>query len=179
MAVLRIKDNPKNIIGITFKPLVVSSINELKERVGSKFKEPGNLPEGFSFREGQINSNIDDSIRYSILKEAEETRKDVVRVIEPSQEVGAYHIIYKKGNRTIDVSITVNYKWNELSQPDKGQRVTDVGIKNFDAIYTDGNGRSEIKWIDNSNGANILYSIGCPKGDATKEELLQLAASVA
>lgn len=178
LAILRIEGYSKNIISISLKPLLINSINVLKERVGEGFKAPADLPEGYSFSEGQINTGFDDVLRDSMLEEAKSSKKDVVRVIEPSQDVGSYTIIYKNQNKEIDVSLTYNYKWPELSQPDKGQKVSEIDVNSFKAIYTDGNGRTEIKWIDSSNNANIMYSIGCPKGHAAKDELLRIAGSL-
>jgi hypothetical protein len=178
LAVLRTKDNPTNTVSISLKPLIVDSINQLKEKVGDKFKEPIDIPIGYSFSEGQINTSIDDSIWDAMLEAGKSPQKDVVRVIEPSQNIGSYRMIYKNSEKEIDVALTFNWKWAELSQPDEGQKVSTVAINNFDAIYTNGNGRSEIKWIDSFNGANILYSVGCPEGHVTKEALLKVAKSL-
>lgn len=178
LAVLRTKDNPTNTVSISLKPLIVDSINQLKEKIGDKFKAPINIPAGYTFSEGQINTSIDDSIWDAMSEAAKSSQKDVVRVIEPSQDVGTYRIIYKSAEKEIDVSLTFNWKWAELSQPDEGQKVSKVDINNFEAIFTDGNGRAEIKWIDSSKGANVLYSVGCPEGSASKDEMLQVAKSL-
>ncbi len=178
IAILRKKDNPENIISIYYKPLIVASINQLKDKVGDRFKTPSDIPDGYTFSEGQINTSCDNSVREAMLEEAKSSTEDIVRVIEPSQNIGTYQSIYKNGEKIIDVSVTLNWKWAELRQPDEGQKVARIDVNNFEAIFTEGNGRSEIKWIDSFNGANILYSVGCPKGHVTRDTLLQVANSI-
>lgn len=178
LAVLRRKDNPKNIIGITYKPLIVESISQLKDKVGDRFKVPSDIPKGYTFSEGEINTSSADSIRDAMLEEAQNSAEDIIRVCEPSQNIQSYKIIYKNGKRIFEVSVTFGWKWAELSQPDEGQKVSRVNVNNFEAIFTNGNGRSEIKWIDSFNGANILYSIGGPEGHVSKDTLLQVANSL-
>lgn len=179
LALLKTKDNSNNRISITLKPLTIDSIEKLRNSVGSNFKQPSNIPSGYTFSEGEVNTNTNDFISDSMIAEAKTTQKEyIVRVIEPSQEIGSYRIIYRNQDKLFDVSLTFNWKGSELSQPDQGQEVSKVDINGFEAIYTNGNGRSEIKWIDSSNGANILYSAGCPSQDLTKDELLQVAKSI-
>jgi hypothetical protein len=65
---------------------------------------------------------------------------------------------------------------NELNQPDNGQNVDKIKIRDFEAIYIKDRGRTDIMWIDNSK--HILYSVGCPGGNISKDELMKIAESL-
>lgn len=177
LAVLRTKNNPENVIGVTFKPLVTNDPAELEQKIGDAFKEPASLPEGYSFKEGQLNWGINDQIRTSMLEEAKETEKDsVIRIIEPSGSISSYSLIYTGRGGELNISLNFDFVGDELNQPDTGNKVTKIKMGGFEAIYTEGDGRSEIKWIDGQD--KIMYAIGCPQGNIDQNELVKVAESL-
>lgn len=183
IAVLKTKDNPKNLITVSSKPIIFTGLNELKEKVGSSFIAPTFIPDGYSFKEGQLQSGVNASIREEMLKEMREegdkAKKDVIiKVLEPSGNVDSYSITYQDRNEKnqIDVSLYFNFEGNEFSQPDNGQNVDKIKVSDFEAIYVKDKGRTDIKWIDSSK--HILYSVGCPGENVSKDELLKIAESL-
>lgn len=179
LAIMQTKNPSQNKVKIYPKPIVLTTINDAKEKIGESFKEPSYLPEGYKYSNCDINASLPSSLHDEIMAEAKDSKEDViVKIIKPSDDTGSYTLTYKSNDKIIDVSLSFNWIQAELSQPDHGQKVSKIAINNFEAIYTDGNGRKEIKWIDTTNGVNTLYSVGCPESSTSKEELIKVANSL-
>jgi hypothetical protein len=129
--------------------------------------------------QGNIMGGLNDSIINEMIEESKTTDKEaVIRVVEPSENVDSYSIIYQNqsNKHLFDMSLHLNFQGNELNQPDKGQDIDKIKVRDFEAIYVKDRGRTDIQWIDSSK--HILYSVGCPGGNVTKDELLKIAESL-
>jgi hypothetical protein len=180
LAIMKTKNNDKNAIHLLPKQIGGLSLEELTRAVGEKFREPSVIPPGYVFREGAFDYKMDESYREEMIKESRNTDKDyLIKVVEPLQVISHYDIIYKNDNKTIMVSAFFNYPIKNIQDIEKDHKATKVTIKDFEAIYVEHDGFSDVAWLEKQDGSTTYYLVRSNSlYDNVKEDLVKLCESM-
>lgn len=179
LAWMKVHNNPNQTIQLFQKPLILNNYEDLSARVESGFASPAYLPAGYTFQDGQIGYHLDNAVAEEMKAECKTTDKDyLIHVYNPSSTINNYSINYRNGDQGFNISLFFDWKGTDIFEVNRGTHAEKVKIKDFEAVYTDSDGRTEIKWLESENGSNTFYSIGAPSGFLSKEELIKIAESM-
>jgi len=95
LAILSAKDNPQYKIIILDKYATINSINEIEKIVGTDFKSPVAIPEGFIFKEGRVSYGVNEIIKKEMIDESKYSDKSlIVRGLKDSNKTTGYDLTY-------------------------------------------------------------------------------------
>ena len=181
LAIMKTRDNPKKSIHLWTKPIRSQSMTELSNKVGSKFRSPTFLPQGFEFVEGGMDYKFSRSYRTKMIRESKNTDEEYIfKVLEPTNEIQDYHLVYRKNYDTIAIDVFFDYPIKTIQEVNSGHRVTKVNVNDFEAIYTEHDGIAEVTWLDDRNGDTTYYNIHSSTidGNTMKNELIKMGESL-
>ncbi|MCX7746138.1 MAG: DUF4367 domain-containing protein [Clostridia bacterium] len=180
LAIIKVKDNDKHAINLRIKPKSVKSLYELSSIIGNGFQTPSAVPEGYSFKEGNIGYRYDESYAKEMIEESKNTDlKYIKRVLKPTDQISDFTLVYSNNKNEITVSTIFNYPSKDIQDIENGQKVNKVKVNNFDAVYVENNGSGQIVWLKNNQGNMTYYCIRSLLLDQdTKDHLLKIAGSL-
>ncbi len=158
------------IIETHFGEQKYDSLEQISQKVGrQRFISPAFLPDGYKFKEATIDfSKISDSFIAELEKECQNEDQEYfckIADIDPNNEVIGYSLLYQKVNQqemvAEDIRVTVNYDWtlDEINERKYDQHAEKIEIKDFEAILTQWDWKSEIKWLIKENNSNTYISV--------------------
>lgn len=158
---LKTKDNPKNIFSVYTKPITLSNIDELKKSVGDNIKLPAYIPEGFSVSNCSLEKGFDKFSREDMIEEAKKSKETVIKkVLQPTDEIEAYKVMYTKGNDFIDFNLrSVDMKYNTFGSDKRGQSLKKVKVNDFEAAFLEDGHNFELTWLKNLDKRTETYSV--------------------
>jgi len=180
VAIMKTTDNPGNAIHIINKPIVFQNIEELSIKVGSRFKSPSFMPQGYVLNEGRLNLCVNHTYATAMIEESRNSDKEyIIKAVEPNDDVSYYDMIYKKNNSTITVSVVFNYPSKSIYAIKNDHKATKINVNSFEAIYVEHDGISEITWLEaegSSTNYYIIHSNNIYEG--IKDDLIQVSESM-
>ncbi len=164
------KNSTPTIIETHFGEQKYNSLDQISQKVGrQRFISPAFLPDGYKFKEATIDvSKISDSFKAELEKECQNEDQEYfykIADIDPNNKVIGYSLLYQKDNQqekvAEDIRVTVNYDWtlDEINERKYDQHAEKIEIKDFEAILTQWDWKSEIKWLIKEKNFNTYISV--------------------
>lgn len=162
------------IIETHFGEQKYNSLEQISQKVGrQRFIAPDFLPDGYKFKEATIDfSKISNSFIAELEKEYQNEEQEYfckIADIDANNEVIGYSLLYQKVDQqdTVDedIRVSVNYDWtlDEINERKYDQHAEKIKIKDFEAILTQWDWKSEIKWLKKENNSNTYISVASMK----------------
>lgn len=184
-------DSAPRIVDTHYAQVKNISLEQITQRVGSqRFISPDVLPDGYSFREATIDIwKVSDSLIAQLEKECENEQEEYfcrIMDMEPNSEVWGYSLVYQHADSqetgAEDIRVSVCYDWSldEINERFYDQYAEKIMINDFEAVLTQWDWRSQIKWLVKDNDLSTYISVEAYKvGDNFSPNLIENLKQVA
>lgn len=172
-------------------PISYANLNDVKARVNVPVKFPTTTPQGFVFKEGEVQF-MGATVNYYemeqvLAKEARANDKGVAfRVIDLTNESMGYRLVFSNDiNQEIYVSASFTQSPNGIQSKtiysdlnsSSGDQKVQIGTNQ--GLYSRGKDTHKLMWVDVDHDQSIWYTINSPaKNGLTKEDLINLATNM-